>query len=241
MRCELARLDKATVPSITTKRIFVCEGFEDRNFIYHLGQKRTLPECNTFSMDELGHKGNSALAKGLVALSNLPNFSNVDDIGIVMDADENEATTFADICGRISAANSNPDIKAGVAYPIPSAPFQKANGKPSVTVIMNPGSGNPGCLDTLIWSVLKSQYSAEATCVEALLNCANRKSGPNPWGQNALDKARVRAAIAVIHRKNPSLSLSKVWSDEKFTKLRPFPIPLEAREFNDLASHLSTV
>jgi hypothetical protein len=229
------------VPSITTKRVFVCEGFEDRTFIYHLGKKRQLLECNTFSMDELSDKGNSALARGLVALSNLPNFSNVDDVGIVMDADENEATTFAEICSRISAANSDPGIKPGLAYPIPSSPFQKANGKPSVTVIMTPGSGKPGCLDTLIWSVLKRQYSSEATCVETLLECARRKSGPDRWGQNALDKARVRAAIAVIHRQNPSLSLSKVWSDEKFKKLKPIPIPLGATEFNDLASHLSTV
>jgi hypothetical protein len=94
------------------------------------------------------------------------------------------------------------------------------------------GDDNAGCLETVLWQIIKPRYPEKAKCVEEALRCAgvNRH-----WSKSKLDKARVRCFIAVEIERNPAVALSLLWRD--------FPdiIPIRSRPLRRFVQFLRSI
>jgi hypothetical protein len=199
-------------PPIGKEKLLICEGLEECAFIDALRGHHDLPDFHVSWIGEQGTgNGVTGLKAHLIKAVGLTGFSGVRDIGILVDSDHDQGELFGIARQHITEANSNVDV-AG-RYAVPQQQFQKANGGVNVTVIMQPGQGQTGCLETLLWQVFSKLHQDKAQCVEEILNCAGVNQGENKWSASKLDKARVRIAVAICYRRNPALSLSYLWKE----------------------------
>jgi hypothetical protein len=158
----------------------------------------------------------------------------------VTDSENGEAADFGKISAYIQQANAHPDVNG--LFPVPTNPFQRevsAAANLSLTVLMIPGSGNEGAIESLFWPVLARLNGAVAKCVSAFMDCVpiQEGQGANQWRRSKVDKARVASTIAVINKRNPGLPLWQVWRQAKGL------IPLDAaqNEFDAVSQHLSAI
>ena len=206
-------------------RYLICEGKEDLAFFTELARVRLLPE---FQISYIGQHQDTG--PGIDALVHHPNVivgirdfkQDVQHVVLLADNDEDQDKTFAKIVSHIKNANGSADVNG--FYDIPKHPFVTSSGKtPTFTVILQPGPDEPGCLETLLWKYIARAYNKQSNCVEELLVCGGiDKAG---WTRSKTDKARVRAAIAIIYRENPGCSVSMLW------ERNPALIPLVEPEF----------
>ncbi len=117
--------------------------------------------------------------EGLVAM---PRFSEeVQSIGIIRDAESNAVAAFESVQSSLE----------NVGLPVPSQPAMRAGAGPSASVLILPGEGREGMLETLLWESLAD--TPERGCVDDFLRCVtDSRSAPvrNP------DKARTFAYLA---------------------------------------------
>ena len=118
----------------------------------------------------------------LQALVRAPEFSTkVQSLGIIRDAEENADWAFQSVQSSLRNAE----------LPVPSQPAERAGDGPAVSVLILPGNGQSGMLETLICESLAD--AAEQRCIDEFLKCvADSRNAPvrNP------DKARVFAYLA---------------------------------------------
>lgn len=221
---------------LTGKPLIICEGGEDSAFVKEMIRSRGLQQ---FDISVIGDHstgfGLTGLKHHLTALAGVRDFhAKVRDICLFADSDNSQSANFKLIQDHIREANLDPTVKG--VLPVPRAPFKKAKKKNvTFTVVLQPGGNEPGCLETVIWKALSKLHPEEVICVDKLVTCAGISSGRQPWGVSKLDKARVRAAIAIIHRDNPAQSLSSLWIKS------PNLIPITDPEFNQIFVHLSAI
>lgn len=228
-----AKSAKITITSITH---LVCEGAEERALVKQLKVQRNLAGFDVSCIgDEKTGNGIGGLKKHLNALVPLPDFDKVTHLALLVDADDDPSGMFAKVCQHISDANNEPDVLA--RYAIPTAPYvrAKANGKQTVdiTVILQPAPNATGCLETLLWDVIAAKHPTTASCVDQLFACAAATVGS--WSQSKRDKAKVRAAISVMCKRNPAITLSWLWDED------PTLIPVSAVQFDPLAALLAAL
>jgi hypothetical protein len=220
---------------IDSDRLLICEGPEDHCFIRNLRDRRGLPAFHAKHIAEApGGAGYQALAGALTAFSVMRGFRrNVRRLAILIDADDDPAQRFEEVRQLIAKANQHPDSLA--LFPEPLAPLAPVTrGQLTLTVMQIPGNGALGCLETLVWSSLMRLYPTETACVDSLIACSGVEAGPKPWSASKVAKAKVRAALAILYRKDPSVPLSRLWTRA------PDVIPSTEAEFNDLAAALES-
>ena len=221
-------------PPFKTERLLICEGPEERAFVREMARVRQLPDLDLVCVDDMGTGGgNGGFEAFLIAVLPHTGFIDIKHIAILADSDHDQTILFGQIRDQIIQANSNVDVKG--RYGVPAAPFLKAAGTVAVTVLMQPAPQRTGCLETLLWDVVLRIHGNVAGCVDQLVACSGIISPPNPWSQSKLDKARIRAVIAMLHEGNPALALSWLW--EK----RPDLIPATATEFDAIHAHLQAI
>ncbi len=116
--------------------------------------------------------------KGFV---NVPGFETVLSVGIVRDAENSELRAFRDVSRSLRRSGLNAPEEVG----------KRSSGSPAVTVLILPGRGTPGMLETLICKTIES--TSEISCVDAYFECL--KKIPS-FTENKHDKARVHAWLA---------------------------------------------
>ena len=118
----------------------------------------------------------------LEAFVGMPGFrEKVQGIGIVRDAEGDANGAFESV--RSSLRN--------VGLPVPSQPAVRSGVGPTAAVLILPGNGRDGMLETLLWESLRD--APERRCVDEFLRCVtDSRSAPvrNP------DKARTFAYLA---------------------------------------------
>jgi len=133
-------------------------------------------------------------------------------LGVVRDADDDEAATVQSIHGAL--------VQAGL--PSPSTDARATSGRPMVQIMVLPGDGGAGELEDVIWRAIASANPDLAICVSEYLNCMR----PNGIGAPDLAKARVYAFVAALTRPDRPLGATARASDS--------PLPLESPILQEL-------
>ena len=145
--------------------------------------------------------GKTLFKQNLLNLMNDPQWSNVDTLGIVRDADsllENDPNivdtltaatrSFQSICDTLKHVRLVPPDKHGVW----------SRGSPKIGVYIVPDGDSDGMLETLCRQSVTSRH--ESICVDALFQCLNNRKEFSP-------KAWTHAYIAT--QKDPDLHMGK--------------------------------
>ena len=160
------------------------EGNDERNFfevfIEHLG-------LANFQIQVLD--GKDGLRDSLVTLAGLTGFGNVKKIGIVRDADDSPDAAFQSV--RTSLRNAE--------FPAPDRPEESAGEIPAVSVLILPGDGDVGMLETLLCRTFAG--TAVDRCIDGFFRCAEKSGSPI----HRPHKARARAYLATT--RDPHLSV----------------------------------
>ncbi len=140
---------------IESKTQLLVEGNDQRNFfrafIGHLA-------IEDIQIHNFG--GVPDLKRFLRAFANGPGFrESVQSIGIVRDAEKSAASAFQSVQSSLE--------QAGLS--VPGHPETPSAGKPSVNVLILPGGGESGMLETLLCETFAG--SPEADCISSFFDC----------------------------------------------------------------------
>ena len=135
--------------------------------------------------------GVSELRGFLGALVNQSGFYEiVHSLGIVRDAETNAESAFRSVRDSLGAAG----------LPVPDEPGMSAHGEPATSVLILPGPGRPGMLETLLNETVAE--SRESECIDAFFACIESLPGGSI---RRPDKARAHAWLAT--RPDPHVSV----------------------------------
>ena len=146
--------------------------------------------------------GKDNLREFLETLAGTTDFGKVKRIGIVRDADESAARAFQSVLTSLRNVN---DVfgSSGAAFPVPDRPGKLAGGRPSVNVLILPGDGGGGMLETLLCRTFAG--AGVDRCIDAFFRCAEqaaRRPIPRP------DKARAHAYLATTRDPHHSVGVA---------------------------------
>lgn len=193
--------------SFSHARFVLSEGEEDAAFTRAIISGRNLATNFDVSPNvDIGQTGgNSGFGSSIFAAEPMGGFTDVTDVLILADNDDDPTESFADICRQIEDLRAQGKLSRtwGAATQVAS----KAAGNPSITIWMWPAPGEKGCLETLLWRYLTRKCPKEVACVEAALKC----SGADQWPISKADKARVRCFLSIVCKRSPAISLSLLW------------------------------
>ena len=132
------------------------EGKDQKNFfealLRHIGLQ------NNVQIQDYG--GGDELHNFLPAFAKMPKFKSMKSIGIVRDAENSEQATFQSVQLSIRNANLISPSQVGTA----------SSGNPTVTVLILPGGGRRGMLETIICRVFADKPIDN--CIDDFFNCA---------------------------------------------------------------------
>lgn len=171
------------------------EGKDERNFFEAFAEHLGLGNAQIHVFD-----GKDNLRNFLEAFAGTTGFGKVKRIGIVRDADESAAGAFQSV--QTSLRNVN-EGSPGAEFPVPVRPGQLAVGRPSVNVLILPGDGHDGMLETLLCRT----FAADGVdrCIDAFFRCAEQASR-SPIRRP--DKARAHAYLATTPDPHHSVGMA---------------------------------
>ena len=160
------------------------EGNDERNFFEALMEHLGLANVQIQVLD-----GKDGLRDSLVTLAGVTGFGSVTSIGIVRDADDSADAAFQSV--QTSLRNAE--------FPAPDRPEESAGEALVVSVLILPGGGNNGMLETLLCRTFAG--TAVDGCIDGFFRCAEESGRPI----HRPDKARARAYLATT--RDPHLSV----------------------------------
>lgn len=195
---------------ITSCRLLLVEGHEEVRFFEALAKHLGLAD----RLQVIPAGGRNRMAGTLPSLPKAPNFAAVEALAVVRDAEESEDSTFQSVCGALENAQ----------LPVPGAVLTTASAphQPRVTVMVLPGGGEAGSLETLCMKALQAQPAWQ--CVDQFLEClAGRGISHSTTARRG--KAAVHAFLA--SRCQPDRRLGEAaeagvfdWQNEAFADIR---------------------
>lgn len=126
----------------------------------------------------------------LRAFVNGPDFSRVNSIGIVRDAESSSTGAFESVQGSLNR----------VELPVPQAAGQLVGDRPAVAVMILPGANRTGMLETLLNETIRGDKVQ--TCIDTFFRCVEEQSGKPTHRPH---KARAQAYLAT--KRDPHLSV----------------------------------
>ena len=193
---------------IENTRQLLVEGNDSRNFFEAFAKHLRLSD--TFQISDFG--GVDELRDFLDAFVMMPDFGTVRSIGIARDAEQDENAALRSV--RSSLGNAD--------LPMPTEVGKQSAGSPTVRVLILPGGGEKGMLETLLCRTFVNQEVNR--CIDEFFTCASDLPGVSICRS---DKARAHAYLATT--KNPHHSVgvaakSGVWDldHEAFDDIRAF-------------------
>ena len=222
---KLDKLDTQNQGELTQPTLVLCEGKRDASFVLHLAEQRGIKGIQTGFPDPGGQfkvtsnaYGKSGFKEYLVDLRARTGFKNLRHIVILRDRDGDETAAFKDVAQQIAGAGK---------YGVPTAAEQESEGTPGVIVRLIPDAATEGNLDVLLLSAIDATHPLNH-CFGPYFDCCGLEA--IPIGEAA--KIKLTTIVAASCRKNPSASLTFVWSQVGN------PIPLASSKFDDLADFL---
>ncbi len=171
---------------ITLPVQLVVEGNDQRNFLGKFMERMSLTGVQ---IQNFG--GVTELRAFLAALANEPEFDDVvERLGIVRDAETNAEGAFESVQHSLRNAG----------LPIPERPEEFAKGQPAVSVLILPGGGRAGMLETLVCESFAGDPVDD--CIDEFFECIDKGSIRNP------DKARVFAYLTTTSGPHHSVGVA---------------------------------
>ena len=174
---------------VAAKQLLV-EGKDYRNFF--VGFAKHMGLSGSIQIQNFG--GVNELRGFLKAFVKMPNFKCVRSIGIARDA-EKEGEDAANRSVRSSLENAK--------LPMPTKAGEPGNDGPTVRVLILPGGGEPGMLETLLCRTFVDQEVNR--CIDAFFGCANAL--PNV-SISKPDKARAHAYLTTTQHPEHSVGVA---------------------------------
>ena len=197
---------------ISKEKQLLVEGNDQRNFFEalaaHLGISESVQIHNFGGVDEL---------RGfLAAFVKMPNFNSVRSVGIVRDAEASEPAAFQ----SVQSSLTNADLPAPTLIGRPIADDL------TVAVLVLPGDGNPGMLETILCRTFHGQEVNR--CVDDFFECVENMQDVSIGHP---DKARAYAYLATRPDAHHSVGVAAkagVWNLDHpaFGDVREFLIAL---------------
>ena len=187
---------------IRTEVQLLLEGNDERNFFEAFTEHLHLPRFQIQVLD-----GKDRLREFLVTLAEATVSRKVRSIGIVRDADESARKAFQSV--QTALRNANDAIQSSdVKFPVPDRPEQLAGERPALSVLILPGDGQQGMLETLLCRTFAG--SGMDRCIDEFFRCAEESPDPHvsvgvAAKRGHIDKARARAYLAT--KPDPRLSV----------------------------------
>lgn len=179
----------------------VCEGKADEVFFARL-LKNVDVGCPK-KEDPNGGLGKTAIHKRLIALQT--KFGTITRVVVAVDSDDNPAQAFTDAADQFNKANTANPAKP---YPVPVTANTIATlvGSPDTAVVLVPGVGLRGCLDSLLLPSFEQKYPGKPlNCTDSFCTCLQDPQR----GYTKDARLRLRALIAAT-QKNPGASLANL-------------------------------
>lgn len=199
------------------------EGKDERNFFEAFIEHLELRDVQVQVLD-----GKDRLRESLVTLAGATAFRNVRSVGVVRDADASADGAFQSVRTALRNANRILQESSGAELPVPDRPEERAGDGPSVSVLILPGDGGDGMLETLLCRTIAD--TGVNSCIDRFFQCAEESGSPI----HRPDKARARAYLATT--RDPHLSVGVAakrsrWNldHEAFAGVRRFLRSLEDR------------
>lgn len=161
------------------------EGNDERNFFEAFIEYMRLPTVVQIQV----LYGKDRLRESLETLAGATGFRDVKSVGIVRDADDSAGAAFQSVRTALTQAG----------FPAPDRPEEPAGEGPSVSVLILPGDGANGMLETLLCRTFAR--TAVDRCIDGFFRCARESASPI----HRPDKARARAYLATTG--DPHLSV----------------------------------
>ncbi|MBV8415208.1 MAG: hypothetical protein JO251_08360 [Verrucomicrobia bacterium] len=221
--------------------VLLCEGLADKAFFRELARRQRLPNFDfpwppapEDKAPEAAKKlfGKEAFGKMLAALDGLfdlfpERLTQIKAILIAADTAEDGASTFGRIRNQILKI-PNFGIPTAIGQPAASQ-----HGRPPVGVLLVPGDGRPGGLETLCVDAFREKHSQVCRCMEDYLRC--HPIDLSDWTPESQDKARLQCLIAATNRDDPNKTLRWAFSSSSGSPI----IDIAAHSFDAVAQALT--
>ena len=168
--------DPALARELTHTKLLIGEGNDEVLFFKALLKNMAISDVEVES-----YEGKSNLFDYLEALGDRPGFSRLTVLVVTRDADADPASALASVRGALQRND----------FVVPPQPGVKLEGKPAVSFLILPDSGQAGMLEDLCLASLK--HDAAWSCVGTYFDCL-QEQGLFPSHEA---KARFRAWLAV--------------------------------------------
>ena len=163
------------------------EGKDEANLFRAFASKLDISDLQVQAFN-----GKNRLSAFLEALVNASGFSDVTSLGIIRDADGDENSAYRSVRDSLE--------RAGLSAP--PKPMQQSGSHPVTQVMILPGAGRTGMLETLLWETVGP---GEADCIEKFFRCIQDATGQV---SERPDKARVHAYIATTDELHVSVGVA---------------------------------
>ena len=191
--------------------VFLGEGAADNALLHKLCEKRGLPAFDYPFPDNLRKNGKTIGGKDRfdeMLLHIAPFYkSKMPTRGILIAADcgDDWRRSFGDVAKQVGRTKF---------YPRPQRPLEPVSANteqfphlPSLVIVMVPGVGRTGGMETLCVEVSRDKHPETAACLEGYLACLKDKSvGISGWGAEKQGKAEMQCLIATTHQDDPNKS-----------------------------------
>lgn len=185
--------------------VVVCEGDADRAFVRALLEANNIDGFDTPFPQQSDQGGVDRFPNMLMSLAVHLDKLSGGGVLIIADSKNDENKSFKAVCRKIKEANK----KGFLNYSVPATAnaVVKPTGtidNPAVAVLMLPGWGDVGALETLCFRALAKKSAKIRACVEVYIKCC----GVDGWSDHEkMDKARLQAFIAGYNRDDPNKAL----------------------------------
>ena len=197
---------------ISRTRQLLVEGKDQENFFEAF--VRHLKISDDVQIQNFG--GVNELSGFLGAFVKMPDFQSVQSIGIVRDAEKSEHGAFQSIQSSLKKAN----------LPVPDTVGTPSAGDPAVAVLVLPGDGNPGMLESVLCRAFNNQEVNR--CIADFFECVEALSDEPIRNR---DKARAFVYLTTtpnVHHSVGVAAKAGVWDldHRAFDRVRDFLIAL---------------
>lgn len=201
---------------LQTNKLLLCEGKEEKAIAMQMVDEVLVQTVDVLALGDADPAGGiGALKRNLEGLPALTGFHNVTAIGLFLDNDSDPAAAFARVQTVLDDINGDASSDLYGRVSVPALPYGTATTGPiNITTFFSPGPGRNGCLETLLLEVFDDLYGAKTACVNDLIKCAGILGESPTWADQKVDKAKVRASLAIIYRRNPAVTLAMLWKND---------------------------
>jgi hypothetical protein len=182
--------------------LLLCEGASDAALFRELLRVRGAPQIHVQAAGDLGNgSGRDFFGKALQGASVGTGFEKIKHVIIATDNDDDQTVSFERVRDQIASTGK---------FPVPVAPGLRAEGSPSVTIVMVPPDAIIGSLESLIYLTAATVNAENAAVVEGFA----AQTGVPLWSPQKQAKMKVRSFLACTHEAHPDIGLGYLWSQD---------------------------